>query len=316
MSINVDRSLEMPESEYFPEPQAKSGIALHHTVCDDAHTTVRLWRADKTKDGKPRHVATAYVIHRDGTIFELFDPAAWAFHLGLPWPYRQRVAFEKRFIGIEITSEGGLTEQDGRLYAYDEIAPQFEKQPEEAFECATPYRDYRWFDRYERVQLLALGRLVDDLCQRFAIPRVYPEQPFLYYGDALESFKGVIGHAMVRSDKSDPAPDPELWSTLETMAGLRPTAVGAVLMSQDTEALFNRNVRRLNCMETAAESLVKNLLMELERRRTYVEFDTPQTGSHKIDYHLLQGDRDKLVRIAKALGFERVTETELEVADA
>jgi len=36
MSINVDRSLEMPESEYFPEPQAKSGIALHHTVCHDA----------------------------------------------------------------------------------------------------------------------------------------------------------------------------------------------------------------------------------------------------------------------------------------
>jgi hypothetical protein len=31
-------------------------------------------------------VATAYVIDRDGTVFELFDPAAWAFHLGLPWP--------------------------------------------------------------------------------------------------------------------------------------------------------------------------------------------------------------------------------------
>ena len=59
MSVNVDRSLELPKSEYFPERQAKSGIVLHHTVCDDAHTTVRLWRADKTKDGKPRHVATA-----------------------------------------------------------------------------------------------------------------------------------------------------------------------------------------------------------------------------------------------------------------
>jgi hypothetical protein len=57
----------------------KSGIALHHTVCDDAHTTVSLWRADKTAAGTPRHVATVYVIDRDGTVFELFDPAAWRF---------------------------------------------------------------------------------------------------------------------------------------------------------------------------------------------------------------------------------------------
>jgi hypothetical protein len=42
MSVDVDRSLELPKSEYFAEPQAKSGITLHHTVCDDAHTTVRL----------------------------------------------------------------------------------------------------------------------------------------------------------------------------------------------------------------------------------------------------------------------------------
>ena len=42
-------------------------------MCVDAHTTVRLWRADKTAAGTPRHVATAYVIDRDGTIFELFD---------------------------------------------------------------------------------------------------------------------------------------------------------------------------------------------------------------------------------------------------
>ncbi len=79
MTVNVDRSLELPRSEYYGEPQAKSGIALHHTVCDDAHTTVRLWRADKTKDDKPRHVANvaAYASHQDLTrryIAELNKP--------------------------------------------------------------------------------------------------------------------------------------------------------------------------------------------------------------------------------------------------
>jgi hypothetical protein len=325
MRIKVNRGLALPTSEYFAEPQVKSGIVLHHTVCDDADTTVRLWRTDQTADGKPRHVATAYVIDWDGTVFELFDPAHWAFSLGLPWPSRQRVAFEKRFIGIEITSAGGLTEHEGRLYAYGLIAPEFERLPAAAFECTAPYRGFRWFDRYRPEQLQALGGLVDDLCDRFAIERVYPEQPFLYYGEKLESFRGVIGHAMVREDKSDPTPDPELWQTLETMAGLQPVAVTARLSSEDTEAprtrldtqaLFHRNVRRINRLNTGAGSLVKNLLMELERRRTFVELNTPQTGSHTIDYQLLEGDRAKLERIAKALGFERVTETELEVADA
>jgi hypothetical protein len=315
--------LQLAESEYFAERQAKSGIALHHTVADSARTTVELWRTDKTARGNHRRVATAYVIDLGGTIYEVFDPAAWAFHLGVPWPREQRIAFEKRFIGIEITSEGGLTERDGRLYAYGLIDPVFRKPPAEAFECPTPYRGYRWFDRYEPEQLHALGRLVDDLCGRFAIPRVYPDKPFLYYGDALRSFEGVIGHAMVRSDKSDPAPDPALWQTLETMAGLRPTAVAGAelytakpLTSDEIEALFDSNARRLNRMDTAAGSLVKHLLMELERRRTYLRLEDPDAGAHTINYDVVQGDRDHIDRIANALGFGRVTDTELEVRDA
>ncbi len=87
MSVNVDRSLALPKSEYYAEPQVKSGIVLHHTVCDDAHSAVRLWRADKTQAGKPRHVANAaayatgygaaYASHQDLTrryIAELNKP--------------------------------------------------------------------------------------------------------------------------------------------------------------------------------------------------------------------------------------------------
>ena len=168
MRVNVDRSLQLPTSEYYAEHEAKSGIALHYTVSDDAHSAVRRWHADMTATGKPSHVATAYVIDWNGTVYQLFDPAAWAFSLGLPWPYRQRVAFEKRFIGIEITSTGGLTEHDGRLYSYGVTASEFEKPRAKAFECATPYRDYRWFDidhanaaswRAQKDRLLALDSL-------------------------------------------------------------------------------------------------------------------------------------------------------------
>lgn len=225
MTVHVDRGLRLPETEYFAEVCQKTGIALHHTVCGSARRTVSLLRGDRARQGGPRRVATAFVIDRDGTVFEVFDPAAWAWQFGLSWRDDQRIPFEKRFIGIEIASEGGLTEKDGQLYAYDQVSPLLTKPAGEALDCGTPYRGYRWFDRYKPEQLAALGTLVDELCTRFAIPRVHPAKPFLYYGEALRSFQGVIGHAMVRSDKSDPAPDPRLWATLETMAGLRPAAL-------------------------------------------------------------------------------------------
>ena len=36
--------------------------------------------------------------------------------------------------------------------------------------------------------------------------REVPGPFYAYFGDALLAFEGIIGHAMVRRDKSDPAP--------------------------------------------------------------------------------------------------------------
>jgi hypothetical protein len=178
MTVHVDRSLHLPESEYFAQPQAKSGIAIHHTVGRTARSTLEAWRVDRSTAGRPRLVGTAYIIDHDGTVFEVFDPAAWAYQFGLRWPHAARLQFERRFIGIELASEGGLIEHEGELYCFGRVSPRTWKPEWEAFDYGRPYRGYQWFDRYEAAQLEALGRLVGELCTRFAIPRHYPTPPF------------------------------------------------------------------------------------------------------------------------------------------
>jgi len=324
MALNIVRTRRLPDTEFFPGTQRKTGIAIHHTVGGSAEASFRSWRRDQTDGGRPNLVGTAYLIDHDGTVFEVFDPAAWAYQFGLRWPPAARLQFERRFIGIEIASEGALIEQDGELYCFERISPRTRKPRDQAFDSDRLYRGYRWFDRYEPAQLEALGRLVDDLCTRFSIPRHYPEHPFDYYGDALARFEGVIGHAMVRPDKSDPAPDPGLWQILREIAALQPVAVTPpehrqgppALSSGQIEALFAQNVQRINAMDTAAGSLVKALLMELERRRTYLRLAEPQPGAHAIGYELVQGDRQAVTRLARALGFGAATDRLLEVRHA
>ena len=91
MAPTIDQSLRLPPSAYFPSTQEKSGLAVHHTVGGSARSTFEYWK------GNADLVGTAYVIDRDGTIFEVFEPAAWAWQFGLKWTSTDKIAFEKRF---------------------------------------------------------------------------------------------------------------------------------------------------------------------------------------------------------------------------
>ncbi len=332
MTITIDRSLRFPKSAYFPPAERKSGVAIHHTVGMSARSTYDWWTRDRTNGGRPQMVGTAYLIDHDGTVFEVFEPGAWAYQFGLRWLPASRIAFEQRFIGIELASEGPLLDVNGELYCFDQVSPRTRKRREEAFDFGQPYRSYRWFDRYEAAQLEALGRLVNQLCERFEIPRQSPSRPFDYYGDELIRFEGVIGHANVRRDKTDPAPTMTLWNALHNHAGVRPVVItppvlpGAPTLSRrELDMLFAQNVRVLDDMDVAAASLVKALLMELERRDTHIRIANPEPAGHRVEYAFVKGVRKligqvavkgvrKLIgQVARALGFKTVTDDLLEV---
>ncbi|HOX24558.1 MAG TPA: peptidoglycan recognition family protein [Candidatus Krumholzibacteria bacterium] len=329
MPLSIDRSLRLPPDQYLPPSGPKTGIAIHHTVGGSARSTFDWW----LRDGE--QIGTAYLIERDGRIHEVFPPEAWAWQFGLKWSSARKIAFERRFIGIELASEGGLIERDGKLYCFERISPRCEKSRADAFDHGHPYRGYRYFDRYEKAQLDSLVALVDDLLGRFGIPRRRPDRPLDFHGEQLERFTGVIGHAMVRADKTDPAPDPELWERLTREIGIvavngggappaAAPAVAAVAAGipddrptplDETAQLFADNVTELNKLKPAAGSLVKCLIMELERdaRSTYIRLHDAVPGGHRVRYTFVRGRADLVGRLARALRFARVTDTELEV---
>ena len=72
MALKNSYSLRLPDGEFFPAARKKSGIAIHHTVGGTAFSTFNHWLKDRTKAGKRRVVGTAFIIDRDGTVYQVF----------------------------------------------------------------------------------------------------------------------------------------------------------------------------------------------------------------------------------------------------
>lgn len=184
----IDRTLRLPEGQFVQEERPKDLIALHHTVGASARSTFNFWR------DTPARIATAYIVERDGTIHEVFDPRFWAFHLGLR---NTGGRVDQRSIGIEMASEGPLEERDGGFTAFGRP---FEG---EVFTHDSSWRDQgRFWAAYTGEQADSVSALVDHLCRIFGVARRTPGD-HLGFDRELLDFQGVLGHHHVRADKSD-----------------------------------------------------------------------------------------------------------------
>lgn len=208
MTLTIDRSLRLSADQYHPEAQTKDLVVLHHTVGGSARSTFKYWEED------PRRIATAYLVERDGTVFEVFPPEAWCNHLGC-----KDDGLERRSIGIELASEGALTvRRDGTgakpgafaAYAMDGtvrlgLVPILRDRGR-IQKIEGGWRGYTWFDTYEPAQVAAAIALTLQLCDQFHIPRAMPS-PAECRGPAdlrkWFAFQGVVHHALLRPDKSD-----------------------------------------------------------------------------------------------------------------
>lgn len=102
-------------------------------------------------------------------------------------------------------------------------------------------------------------------------------------------------------------------------AGVAETSGTPAGLSQDEkDELFENNVNEINKMNISAGSLIKDLIMELERdnRNTYIKLHDAVPDGHVVHYTLATGDQNLVTNIAHALGFKNVTGELLEVQDA
>jgi len=194
MKFNLSQSL--PDNEYNKTVTPKTQIVLHHTVSSTGQYVGDWFRSD---NGKSK-VATAFVIDKDGTIYQLFDPKYWAWHIGKSSTQKHN----QQSIGIELANEGLLTQHivgTQKRYFWFDGKHQYKGG---VIKLPIMWRGSYFFAPYTAAQFRATVELVEYLCKEFNIPK---EVICDYeYNKAHFDHKGIVSHHNLRPDKSDVSP--------------------------------------------------------------------------------------------------------------
>lgn len=204
---------QLPLSQYFREKYEKTQIYLHHTAgADNGEAVLKWWASTKARIG------TAFVIERDGDIFQGFNSSYWAYHLGVRSnTFREfglsYLPLDKFSIGIELTSWGQLTKKNGKFYNY--VGGLVDE--DEVITLKKPFRGFKHYHKYSEDQIKATKELLCYLSDTYDIPIDYNEDIFDVTKRALSNEKGLYTHCSVRKDKVDIYPDPDMIKMLESL---------------------------------------------------------------------------------------------------
>lgn len=179
----------------------KRQIVLHHTAGGpDASSAVSWWN---TRLGGKGTVATAFVISRDGTLLQAFDPKYWANHIAAPG----RRFLDHHSIGIELCNYGPVIPIKGKFYAFVNLKKEVKDvihYPEgyKGDIVMGKYQKFEYFERYSAEQIKTLKTLVRQLSDEFGIPYAF-DLTCKINSKALTGTPGIFTHSSYRIDKSD-----------------------------------------------------------------------------------------------------------------
>ena len=206
----------LSNGQYLTQEYDKVSMFLHHTISTNAMSSWRWWNST------PDRVGTPYIIDRDGSIIECFNPAMWAFHLGIMGDDNYH---EKHSINIELVSAGPLRYEDGKFIFYP-LWPNKIRWTEipksEVHSFSKPWMGFEHWHKYTDDQLESLKWLIGRIALDF--PTIGLENDlksiFEYNPKVVEEhLEGIWTHCTVRKDKSDAFPDPALIEALLEVQG-------------------------------------------------------------------------------------------------
>lgn len=190
-------------NQYYQQQHKKKFIFLHHTAGWNMESAIATWNA------KLDHIATPFIIERDGKVYQTFDPKKWSYALGL----KGGTNIEKASIGIELISLGALKQEGGNFFFYSSpTAKRKEIPPSEVVSLPRPWKGHNYFQKYTPEQIASLEELLLELMQEFGIRVQSNISQFWEYQDKWASSlnPGIWSHTSVRTDKLDIFPQQDL----------------------------------------------------------------------------------------------------------
>lgn len=181
---------------YYKKKTKKEKIVLHFTA-GILHGDIGELTRQK--------VSVPYVVARDGTVYELFHPDYWSYHLGRGTTGGNTIQ-SKKSIGIEISNYGPLKEESGVLKTWSG-KPYCTLAQTEAYVKVDDFRGTKYFATYTDAQYRAVDSLITNLCRKYGILRRLPPKD-----DREKHFKGtppgegIWSHQNFRADKLDVGP--------------------------------------------------------------------------------------------------------------
>jgi len=191
---------------FYKERHNKKKVVLHFTV---GHLKGDILSLTSESRG---HVSTAFVVGRDGTIYQLFSSAAWSYHLG-----RNALGGNgnqsKISIGIEISNYGPLIKKGNNLETVYSKANRKDvyctmQDTEQYIKLDKAFRGYKYYTAYTDEQYHNIILLLRYLTASYKIPRKFPTEAGRFETKRANSadMAGIMSHVNFRTDKVDIGP--------------------------------------------------------------------------------------------------------------